>query len=174
MKKKEKFPKEIIVYYFNRYSKNFIFSISNLQGWGLLEINSKYLLLDNYGIYLYNVLHLFKRYNFFLINFFFGLYRNYFIYLKFKGVGYKIIKIGLNFLLKVGFSHRIMYLLKKNLRFNFYNKQLIKIESRSLSVLKNCIYVFQKISKLNSYKKKGLFLKGSIVKIKINKKKSKV
>jgi ribosomal protein L6P/L9E len=94
--------------------------------------------------------------------------------MKFKGVGYKIIKIGLNFLLKVGFSHRIVYLLKKNLRVNFYNKQLIKIESRSLSILKNCIYVFQKISKLNSYKKKGFFLRGSIIKIKINKKKSKV
>jgi ribosomal protein L6P/L9E len=115
-----------------------------------------------------------KKYNFFLINFFFGLYRNYHIFLKFKGVGYKVIKIGLNYLFKIGFSHRVIYLLKKNLRFNYYNKQLVKISSRSSTILKNCIFIFQKISKINSYKKKGFFLKGSILKIKINKKKSKV
>ena len=174
MKIKEEFPKEVAIYCFNRYLKIFIFSVSNLQGWALLEINSKYLLIDNFGIYLYNSLHLFKIYNFFVINFFFGLYRNYYVFFKLKGIGYKLMKIGLNFSLKIGFSHRIIYLMKKNLRFSYYNKQLLKIESRSLSNLKNIIFIFQKIRKINCYKKKGLFLKGSIIKIKINKKKAKV
>jgi ribosomal protein L6P/L9E len=119
-------------------------------------------------------MHLFKIYNAFVINFLFGLYKNYHIYFRLKGIGYKMMKIGLNFLLKIGFSHRIIYLIKKNLRFSYQNKQLLKIESRSLFNLKNIIFIFQKIRKINCYKKKGIFLKGSMVKIKINKKKAKV
>ena len=171
---KEKFPKEIVLYCFNKYLKFFVLSISNLQGWGLLEIHSKFILIDNFGLYLYNSIHLFKIYNAFVINFFFGLYKNYHIYFRLKGIGYKIMKIGPNFLLKIGFSHRIIYLIKKNLRFSYQNKQILKIESRSLFNLKNIIFIFQKIRKLNCYKKKGIFLKGSIIKIKINKKKAKV
>jgi hypothetical protein len=171
---KEKFPNEIIVYCFNKYLNFFIFSISNLQGWSLLKIESKYILIDNFGLYLYNSFHLFKIYNIFVINFLFGLYKNHHIFLRFKGIGYKIMKIGLNFLLKIGFSHRIIYLMKKNVRFSYHNKQLLKIESRSLFNLKNIIFIFQKIRKINCYKMKGIFLKGSIVKIKINKKKIKV
>lgn len=171
---KKKFPKEVVTYCFNRYLNFFIFSISNLQGWSLLELYSKYILIDNFGLYLYNCIYLFKIYNAFIINFLFGLYKNYHIYFRLKGIGYKIMKVSSNFMIKLGFSHRIIYLMKKNLCFSYQNKQSLKIESRSLFDLKNIIFNFQKIRKINSYKKKGIFLKGSIIQVKINKKKAKV
>lgn len=171
---KEKFPKEIITYCFNKNSKLFLLSLSNLQGWSLIEIKSEYIILNNKNLYFYNFLSLINTYNFFLISFLFGLYKNYFCFLKFKGVGYKLIKVGFNFSIKLGFSHRILFILKKKSKFQYINKQLLKIESRSLANMKNIIFTFQKIRKMNSYKKKGVFLKGSIIKIKISKKKSKV
>ena len=145
-----------------------------MHGWGIIEIKSKYILLYNKFFYLYNFLIFLNTYTSFLINFFFGFYKNYSLFLKIKGIGYKIISIGLNLLIKLGFSHRILYLFKKNVRFFLNNKQSILIKSRSLSEIKNILFIFQKIRQVNTYKKKGIFIKGSIIKIKVSKKKSKI
>ena len=166
--------KEIILYCFNKNSNLFLILISNLQGWGLVQLKYKFFIIKANKLFIYNLLALIKSYISFLINFFLGFFKNYFQYLKIKGMGFKIILVGLNLLLKLGFSHRIIYICMNNWRFQYLNKQLLKINSRCFFTIKNFVYSFQKIRKLNSYKKKGIFIKGSIIKIKVSSKKAKV
>jgi ribosomal protein L6P/L9E len=169
-----KLPKESIVYTFNQKCNFFLLVISNFQGWLLIRIKSKFILIKDKKLYIYNFLSLIKTYNFFLMNFFLGLLKNYLQYIKLKGMGYKVVKLGLNFIIKLGFSHRILFFCKKNFRYIFLNKQNLKFLSRNLFTIKNIIFKLNNLRKINRYKKKGIFLKGSIVEIKISKKKSKV
>jgi ribosomal protein L6P/L9E len=167
-------PKESIIYTFNQKSNFFLLIISNFQGWLLINIKSKFILIKDKKLYIYNFLSLIKTYNFFLMNFFLGLLKNYLQYIKLKGMGFKVIKLDLNLMIKLGFSHRILFFYKKDLRFFFLNKQNLKLMSRNLFNIKNIIFELNNLRKINRYKKKGIFLKGSIIEIKISKKKSKV
>ena len=101
------------------------------------------------------------------------LYKNYFQYVKLKGMGFKVTRVTLDLLFRLSYSHRILYLCNNNFRFDYINKQLFKVESRSLWKLKNVISSFNTLRKLNAYKKKGLYVKGSIIKLKISSKKAK-
>jgi ribosomal protein L6P/L9E len=168
------FPKELAIYFFNTKSKLFLIIISNLQGWFIICVKYNFILVKSNKLYIYNLLDFIKTYIYYLINTFIGFLKNYFQYVKLKGMGYKVMVLTSNFSLKLGFSHRILYLCSNDLRINYLNKQLIKIESRSLLSIKSIIYLFQNIRKMSAYKIKGVFLKGSVVSIKINTKKSKV
>lgn len=122
-------------------------------------------------MYLYNSTFLIKMYFSLLFNFFLGFYKNYSQYLKLKGVGFKAVVINLGLLIKLGYSHRVLYLFVKDLKFFYINKQLLQIEGRCVYKLKNLFYKFQTIRKSNVYKKKGIFLKGVILKMKVSNKK---
>merc|ERR1711966_408793 len=98
-----------------------------------------------------------KSYLSFLTIFFFSFYKNYKHYLKLKGMGFKVICSNLNLLFRLNHSHRILYIFSKNFRFTYFNRQLFKIEGRGLGKLKNIIYDFCNLRKLNAYKKKGLY-----------------
>jgi ribosomal protein L6P/L9E len=102
-----------------------------------------------------------------------GFQRGYFQYLKLRGIGYKWIYTHKNIVLKLGFSHRITYINALDTQSNYISRYLLKIESRSLWTLKKILQSFYNIRKKNIYKKKGIFLKGSLVNIKVNSKKSK-
>jgi len=132
------------------------------------------MLVKKNRVYLYNFIFYVKSYISFFKFFILGFYKNYFHFLKLKGIGYKIILFSLNIIIKLGFSHRILFLLKKDLKVQYINKQLLKIESRYLNIVKNTIFMFINIRKINLYKKKGFFFKSPIIKIKISNKKSKV
>lgn len=166
--------KEIVVYSFIYSQKIYLLLLSNLQGFGLIQLISNFFLINHKKCYIYNFLKYNKSYTSSLISFFLGFYKNYLYYLKIKGMGFKVVIIKTNLLLKLGYTHRSIYLYKKDIRLNYLNKHLLQLESRSISYLKNLIYNFTKIYKLIVYKKKGIFLKGVILKFKVSSKKIKV
>jgi len=104
---------------------------------------------------------------------FWGFNKGYIQYLKLKGMGYKFVHISNNIILKFGFSHRIIYAVYSNVYCLFINKYLIKLESRSFLDLKRVIDSLSNVRKNSIYKKKGIFLKGSLISLKISSKKAK-
>jgi len=104
---------------------------------------------------------------------FWGFNKGYIQYLKLKGMGYKFVHISNNIILKFGFSHRIIYAVYSNVYCLFINKYLIRLESRSFLDLKRVIDSLSNVRKNSIYKKKGIFLKGSLISLKISSKKAK-
>lgn len=115
----------------------------------------------------------YKPYGIFLGQNFLGCYKNFVQLLNLRGMGYKVLLVKSTLVLKLSQSHRLVYTLKKNLKVLYINKQILKVLSKSLNLLKKVIYFLQKYGKINTYKKKGIFFKGSIVSLKISSKKSK-
>jgi ribosomal protein L6P/L9E len=114
-----------------------------------------------------------ETYSCFFSNLFLGFFRNYFYFLKIKGMGFKMIGHMCGIIVKLGYSHRILYTRQKEIALTYLNRRLLKIEGRSLSLIKTSLFRFIKLKKRSIYKKKGIFLKGSILKIKLTSKKSK-
>ena len=104
---------------------------------------------------------------------FLGFQKGYFQYLKLKGMGYKFINTGNNIILKFGFSHRIVYVNSIDTQSKFITKYLLGLESRSLWTLKRIVQSFINVRKKNVYKKKGIFLKGCLINIRVSSKKAK-
>ena len=165
--------KELIIYLFKRKLFYLLLAISPKRGWGSLKISNFFLLHDKKLVFYlsntYNISH-----GILLINFFWGLNKNYSQQLQLKGMGFKLLKLDLNFFLKLGFSHRIIFLVKDNFNYFYKRRQLLKLESRSLEKLKYIVLGFASLRTLNSYKKKGVYCKGSIFKPKISSKKLKI
>jgi hypothetical protein len=88
-------------------------------------------------------------------------------------MGYKFILTNNILALKVGYSHRILFMSSLNIRCIYVTKQLLKINCRSLNQLKTVSFFFLKTRKQNFYNKKGIFIKGSIFQTKLSSKKSK-
>jgi len=166
-------PKELVTYSFKSHNMIYLFVISAFQGWSIFQVLAKYAIGTPTRLYFEMVPSKLKSYTALWQSSCFGFYKNYQNYLKLKGMGYKMSLTRTNLILKLGHSHRILFHIKGDLKINYLTRQLIKIESRNLNCLKNTIYDFCRMGKLNSYKKKGFFLKGSILRIKISSKKSK-
>ena len=90
-----------------------------------------------------------------------------------KGMGFKFNIVKDVLVLRVGFSHKILYNLKKSTKLIFKNKQFLVISSRYLSVIRNLIFFFRRLNKQNVYKLKGIFFKGMFIKLKLSSKKVK-
>jgi ribosomal protein L6P/L9E len=88
-------------------------------------------------------------------------------------MGFKSIVIIKNLIFKLGFSHRVLYSITNNLLLVYEHKHLFKINTRSLNLIKNIIYILETIKLPVAYKIKGLFIKGYFQKLKISSKKSK-
>jgi ribosomal protein L6P/L9E len=159
--------KEILFYCFKINNNFYLIVISILFGWMVLKIDSTFLLFNKVNKLLFQV------YTHFYIRNFFGYYRLFFQYLCLKGMGYKFVSVGSYLILKLNQSHRIICKIKKNIQYFYLNKQALLIKSKSLELVKTIIFFFQKFGKMNLYKKKGVFLKGSFFVCKISSKKNK-
>lgn len=166
--------KELTIYFL--YWNNFFFYcvISTTQGWGIIKLKHNYLINKFELIQFFVKKKKYKSYISFLSVFFFGFYKNFLKYFQIKGMGFKIIRLGLNFILKLGYSHKIFYYSQLNLNILYITRQLITMESRSLFYIKPLSNILRSLRKINNYKKKGIFCKGFIVKNKISSKKAKV
>jgi hypothetical protein len=160
-----------VFYCFNHNKKLFGVVISSLKGWGLVNYKYKICLVKDKFFYL------FPFYSNDIFNSFdslvFGFQKGYFQYLQLKGMGYKFILTNNILALKVGYSHRILFMSSLNIRCIYVTKQLLKINCRSLNQLKTVSFFFLKARKQNIYNKKGIFIKGSIFQTKLSSKKSK-
>ena len=112
-------------------------------------------------------------YGVFLLKSFLVYYKNFMQYLKLKGMGYKTTINDCSLVFKLSQSHRLVYKIQRNIKITFLHKQALIFKSKSLHLLKKILFFLQKFGKKNAYKKKGIFLKGMIIPVKINSKKSK-
>jgi len=122
---------------------------------------------------LYYFLRSSKSYHSILVHIFFGFQKGYSTFLKLRGLGYKFIRVFQTIVLKLGFSHRSIFINFLNVYCKFITKYILFFNTRSFFVIKKVIQFFNIIRKKNIYKKKGIFLKGSLISIKISSKKSK-
>jgi len=169
-------PIELIAYVYRTKSFIFLILISVLRGWCLIIKNiqkcfsCKYLIKKDYLFFYSN--H-FLLNNFYFLNSFLGLFQNFIFFLKIRGMGFKSSTIKANLILKLGYSHIILYKIEKQIQLLFINKQFFIIRGRCVFGLLELIYFFKEINKKNSYKKKGIFLKGIFFSFKVSNKKSK-
>ena len=140
--------------------------LSISQGWGI----NKILVSGNisFKVIVFSTIQLV-----FFSNLFLGFFRNYFYYLKLKGMGFKMLSHAVGIIVKLGYSHRILFVRQKEISLTYLNKYLLKIEGRHLMLLKTVLFQFMRLRVRSVYKKKGVFLKGSILRFKITSKKSK-
>jgi len=102
-----------------------------------------------------------------------GLLRLYAFKFKVKGFGFKFIKFKKGLSIKLGYTHRILILVSSNQKLIFKNKYFFISYTRNIVKIKQLYnFLFFYVTQ-NPYKKLGIFLKGSIYKVKLSKKKSK-
>jgi ribosomal protein L6P/L9E len=162
--------KNITTYCFLQNKKLFLLVLTSSKGWGINSYQKPYFLVKEKKVF---YLSYTKSYSSFISIIFLGFQKGYFQYLKLKGIGYKFIHTINNIILKFGFSHRIIYINSIDTECRFISRYLLSLEARSLWTLKKIVQSFNNIRKKNVYKKKGLFLKGSLISILASSKKSK-
>jgi len=114
-----------------------------------------------------------------LENLLFGYVRLYKFSFKVKGFGFKwkfiqtekIKKTQIIFL-KVGFTHKVVLLVKENSRYLLKKRKFI-LKNRSYNYIRNSLNLLFFLYRLYIYKKKGFYLKGTNFKLKLSKKKTK-
>ena len=104
-----------------------------------------------------------------------GLYKNYFHWIQLNGMGFKglVIRNKKLLVLKLGFSHKIIFKEKLGIAVTYKQRRLFKLVGRDDYIIKSIVYSFKNLQKANAYKKKGVYLKGSILGFKISSKKAK-
>ena len=108
----------------------------------------------------------------------FGYSRLYKFFFKLKGFGFKwkymlrLKKEKQTLFLKLGFTHRLAFILQKNCKYLLKKRRLI-IKHRSYGFLRNNLCLLFFLYKTYLYNKKGVYLRGTKFKLKISKKKSK-
>ena len=156
----------MVWYFFKQNTFSYLLVLSNLQGWGILKCCVHASFYNNFFDYYYKKD---TQVNIFIL----GFYKNYTCFLKLKGMGFKTVVVNKNLIFKLGCSHRITYVLKKNVLVILEQKYLIQINTRSLNTIKNAISILKSIKIPSPYKIKGVFIKGSYISLKISSKKSK-
>ena len=145
--------------------------LTSSKGWGITVCQKNYFMVKDKNFF-YFLSHM-KSYLNLMSIIFLGFQKGYFQYLKLKGMGYKFINTSNNIILKFGFSHRIVYVNAIDTKCKFITKYLLGLESHSLWTLKRIVQSFINIRKKNVYKKKGIFLKGCLINIRVSSKKAK-
>jgi hypothetical protein len=108
----------------------------------------------------------------------FGYNRLYKFFFKLKGFGYKwkyfltVKKSKQIIFLKVGFTHRIALITKRNSLLKLKKQRLI-IKHRSYASIRNRLNFLFFLYKTHLYNMKGIYLRGTKFKVKLSKKKSK-
>jgi ribosomal protein L6P/L9E len=161
-------PQELVVYCIKKKKNYFLLCLSISQGWGFTKICNRLSSAESFKLLFFS-----NAQTCFLFNMFLGFFRNYFYFLKLKGMGFKMICHPLGIILKLGFSHRAFLIRRQELAFVWLNRHYLRIEGRSLILIKNSMFRFMALKKKSVYEKKGIFLKGSTLKFKVTSKKSK-
>lgn len=165
--------KELISYIFKKNKKVFFVIISNFLGWGIFNVLFKsFILKKNYIVFFEGSKFNSTEFSW-INNFCFGLYRKFKIFLSFVGLGYKRVFYFGNLILKLGFSHRSIFLACDDLKLVLFKKRRIKLESRSLIRIEEIRLKFLFLRLKSIYKRKGIFIKGSQTVLKLSSKKSK-
>jgi hypothetical protein len=103
----------------------------------------------------------------------FGLNRLWKFWFKIRGFGFKFIKIKEGITIKANFTHRILLLSMKNCKMSYNSKSLFNIQSRNIHHLWDSLFYLLFYYRNIVYKKLGVYLKGTLFKLKLAKKKLK-
>merc|ERR1712137_1292681 len=99
-------PKEVVFYLFRSSNLYLLLIISNLVGWKLIQIKNNFILLKKTADF-------FCFYSLYIKKNFLGKYKSYFHNLNLKGMGYKISIVQSSLVLRLGQSHRLVYIVQK-------------------------------------------------------------
>jgi len=161
-------PPEIVFHLDSKLLNFFFFGIS---GWCLQEQFNSFPYLYKEAI---RLVRSFFLSTFLLNNLIFGLIKNYFKYFQLRGRSFKYsISFG-NLVIKLGFSHKLYYIVPYNTCITLITKQIFKISNRSLHSLKRVFFDLHCIRKFDNYKGKGLLYYKSPLILKASSKKTKV
>jgi ribosomal protein L6P/L9E len=98
-----------------------------------------------------------------------GVYLGFKCSLDMRGIGYSIIKPNSRSLgLKLGFDSLTIFLVPRNIQFIVDKKNLI-IYSLDFQKITQLVFILKGICRLDVYKGKGLFIKGTLSKLKLGK-----
>jgi hypothetical protein len=162
--------KESASFIFFSFGFYFIVILTNEFGWLILKISSSewFLLkktsLQTLALSSKSFIKLFNYTNF-------SLFKPYVYYLKVIGRGYKFTFKTNKLVMRIGFSHKIIFKVPKNITFYFLKRYNFFLYGRSFLKIRNLMYKFLFLKKKSLYKRKGLFSKGTYFKLKKNNKK---
>lgn len=105
--------------------------------------------------------------------FFQGFYLVFRVSLSFLGLGYKRFIYTHSIILKLGFSHRIVYLTRSDLKVLLLKRRQIEILTRNLSLLNRFKNSLESMRSPNKYKRKGVYIRGTKILLRLSSKKAK-
>ena len=88
-------------------------------------------------------------------------------------MGFRVLGHRRGLIFKLGCSHKFLFLKKIDIVFFYLARLLFTIKGRCILTLKNILSTILSFKKKNSYKRKGVFYKGVVTKVKLTSKKSK-
>ncbi len=157
------------LYFLKNKHNSFLFFLSISRGWGICKCLTTSIVLDtSFSYFVFSKSHIYFFYNMCL-----GFYKNYFYFLKLKGMGFRVLGHYNGLIFKLGCSHKLLFLKKNDIVLFYLTRLTFSIKSRCVLFLKNTLNTLLNLKKKNSYKKKGIFYKGVIVTVKLTSKKSK-
>jgi len=160
--------KEINFCFLKKNNEVFLVMVSLFKGWGIVKIKNNCYIEKKRKFIIYNNLFLMPAVLKLLNNIVLGFYREFYCFLKLKGKGYKIINYKKGFFIKLGFSHRVLLTKIREVKLYLVNKQMLILKGRNSFKLLSLISNLKTLCKVGSYVKKGIFLKGLILKVKKN------
>jgi len=91
-----------------------------------------------------------------------------------KGFGFRFVSFyGKGVYLKLDYTHKVCIIPIKNHKIRYRHKYKFLIKGRNIDILKSTFQFFIFFLSQKAYKKLGIFLKGTIYKAKLSKKKTK-
>ena len=160
--------KEVVLYFIKTNYVNTIISISSVLGWGVTCFTNKLVFNSNIHSILFN-----KTFGSYFNNFQLGFRNMYCYILKLKGFGLKILKHYKGLILKLGYSHKILFLFTQSVSLIYTNRQALKIKGRLIDKVKMVLFDIFKLKKSSPYYIRFWRLKGEKKFIKASKKKTK-
>jgi hypothetical protein len=146
-------PKELAVYSIKKKKNCLLLFLSITQGWGINFIDTPLILVNKFKLIFFS-----KAQLCFISNMFLGFFKNYFYFLKLKGMGFKMLYHFSAIIFKLGYSHRVLFIRQKEIAFTYLNRTILKVEGRSLSLIKSVLFQIMRLKKKSAYKKKGIFI----------------
>jgi hypothetical protein len=167
-------PKEISLFYITAKMKSILFVVSICYGWGILCFMNSLMYCDKFKeVYFLGTVEKYKSTLYFIFTIILGFYRIFFFNVNFKGIGYKGVIVKHNLYVKFGYSHRSIICICCNIKLYYIKKRKFKFLGRNIFLLKNFEFEIEHIRNRGVFKKKGIYLRGIIFKIKESSKKAK-
>ena len=132
------------LYFLKHKHNSFLFILSISRGWGISKCLTTSIVLDNS----LSQSILSKAHKYFLYNMCLGFYKNYFYFLKLKGMGFRVLGHRKGLIFKLGCSHKLLFLKKIDIVFFYLARLIFTIKGRCVLTLKNIL------STILSFKKK--------------------